>query len=118
VDDDETILAVSSRMLARLGFDVITARDGRLAMELFSRDPGAIELVVLDLTMPHMGGEEAYREMRRLKRDVRVLLSSGYSEREVTQKFAGKGLAGFIQKPYRANDFAAKVRLALGSTGE
>lgn len=113
VDDDETILAISSRMLVRLGFEVVTAADGREAVDLLRAAPDTFVLVILDLTMPRMGGDETYREMRRIKRDVLVLLSSGYNEREVTQKFAGKGLAGFIQKPYRANELAAKVRKAL-----
>ena len=60
-----------------------------------------IEAVVLDVTMPTMGGEEAFREMRRIRPGIRVLLSSGYSEGDATQRFSGKGLAGFLQKPYR-----------------
>lgn len=60
-----------------------------------------IAFVILDLTMPHMDGEQCFRELRLLKPDVKVIMSSGFSEHEVAQKFAGKGLAGFIQKPYK-----------------
>ncbi|MBC7961403.1 MAG: response regulator, partial [Steroidobacteraceae bacterium] len=74
--------------------------DGREALEIFKSNPD-INFVILDLTMPHMDGEQTFRELRRLKPDVRVIISSGYNEQEVTQKFVGKGLAGFIQKPYR-----------------
>jgi YesN/AraC family two-component response regulator len=51
--------------------------------------------------MPHMDGEQCFRELKQLRPDVKVIMSSGYNEQEVTQKFAGKGLAGFIQKPYK-----------------
>ena len=57
--------------------------------------------MILDLTMPHMEGEQCFRELRLLNPMVKVIMSSGYNEQEVTQKFVGKGLAGFIQKPYR-----------------
>lgn len=60
--------------------------------------------------MPRMDGEETFREMRRIKPDMRVVLSSGYNEQEITQKFIGKGLAGFIQKPYRMAELGRKPR--------
>jgi PAS domain S-box-containing protein len=100
VDDEETIRALGSEMLREIGFQVVTAEDGRHALEIFnSRDD--ISFVILDLTMPHMDGEQTFRELRRLKPDIKVIMSSGYNEQEVTQKFVGKGLAGFIQKPYK-----------------
>jgi len=73
--------------------------------------------VLLDLTMPVMNGEQALREMQRINPDVRVLLSSGYNEVEAVQRFAGKGLAGFIQKPYTAAALAEKVKEVLSGTG-
>ena len=97
------------RMLEHLGFEVITAADGREALERFHERPEEIACVVLDLTMPRMDGEEAFRELRRLRGDVCVILSSGYNEQEVVNRFAGKGLAGFIQKPYNL----AKLRETL-----
>ena len=100
VDDEETVRGIGREMLQELGFEVLTASDGREAVELF-KSSGAISLVVLDLTMPHMDGEQCFRELRRLNPDVQVIMSSGYNEQEVTQKFSGKGLAGFVQKPYR-----------------
>ncbi len=65
------------------------------------------------MTMPHMDGEETFRELRRIDPRVRVLLTSGYNEQDATDRFAGKGLAGFIQKPYRPQDLLEKVREAL-----
>ena len=64
--------------------------------------------------MPHLDGEETFRELRRINADVAVILSSGYNEQEVTQRFVGKGLAGFIQKPYQVSALRAKLQQILG----
>jgi two-component system, cell cycle sensor histidine kinase and response regulator CckA len=69
--------------------------------------------VLLDLTMPVMSGEETLRQMKSLKPSVKVLLSSGYNEVEAVRHFTGKGLAGFIQKPYAALNLVKRVRMAL-----
>jgi CheY-like chemotaxis protein len=100
VDDEETIRAIGSDMLRELGFQVVTAEDGRHAMEIF-KERDDFRFVILDLTMPHMDGEQCFRELKQHRPDVKVIMSSGYNEQEVTQKFVGKGLAGFIQKPYK-----------------
>jgi len=100
-DDEEVVLDVCARMLEQLGFTVLTARDGREAVAVFNQHMAEIDLVLLDLTMPHLDGEQAFREMRQRKNDVRVILCSGYNQQEATQRFSGKGLAGFLQKPYR-----------------
>jgi two-component system cell cycle sensor histidine kinase/response regulator CckA len=97
--------------LRRLGFEVLTAQDGRQAVDLYRERAGEIALVLLDLTMPHMNGEEAYRELRQINPDVRVVLASGYSESDIASRFAGKGLAGCLQKPYTL----AKLRSLLSS---
>jgi PAS domain S-box-containing protein len=101
VDDEETVIAIGTEMLKELGFDVLTAMDGREALEVFTQQQDKICCVILDLTMPHMDGEQAFRELRLLAPDVKVIMSSGYNEQEINQRFAGKGLAGFIQKPYK-----------------
>ncbi len=116
VDDEETIRALGKRMLETLGFDVITAADGREAVELYRTRSRDIRVVLLDLTMPHMNGEETFRELRRLDTGVRVILSSGYMENDVASRFAGKGLAGFIQKPYTLTALAERLRLVLGAS--
>ena len=100
VDDEETIRALGSEMLRELGFEVITAEDGRQAVDIFTEQK-EVDLVILDLTMPHLDGEQTFRELRLIRPDVKVIMSSGYNEQEVTQKFLGKGLAGFIPKPYK-----------------
>lgn len=114
VDDEEVLLTVTSKMLNRLGFEVITAPDGVEALELFKENLDDICCVILDLTMPNMNGEECFRELRRINENVRVILCSGFNEQEATQRFVGKGLAGFIQKPYRFGALSGKLRDILG----
>ena len=99
VDDEETICEVGASMLEQLGYGVITANDGFAALELY-RARSDISFVILDLTMPQLDGEQTFLGLRELDPEVRVIMSSGYSEQEVTRKFAGMGLLGFIQKPY------------------
>ena len=113
VDDEDTIRALGRNTLETVGFKVLTAPDGREALKIFKRHKDKISLVLLDMTMPHMDGQETFRELRRLKPDVRVILSSGYNEQEATNGFVGKGLAGFLQKPYNPSDLIARVRKVL-----
>ncbi len=113
VDDEETVLAVGKQMLERLGFSVLTAQDGLEALEIYGNRSSEISCVLLDLTMPHLNGEEAFRELRRLNPDVKVIISSGYSEQDITSRFSGKGLAGFIQKPYETAKLGEVMDRAL-----
>ncbi|NQT50528.1 PAS domain-containing protein, partial [bacterium] len=110
VDDEETIRIVGSRMLEHLGFQTLTADNGVEALDLYRQRADDIACVLLDLTMPHMDGEETFRELRALNPDVRVILSSGYDQQEVARRFAGKGMAGFLQKPFRTATLADKLR--------
>ncbi|MCP4674047.1 MAG: response regulator [Deltaproteobacteria bacterium] len=104
VDDEETVRTVGRQMCEQLGLKVTTAEDGREALKLFSRDPNRFDCVILDLTMPHMNGEETFLEMRRIRGDIRIVLSSGYSEHDLISRFKGQNLSGFIQKPYAVAD--------------
>jgi CheY-like chemotaxis protein len=113
VDDEETVCATGKQMLERIGFSVITAPDGREALKVF-RECDEIVCVLLDLTMPHMDGEQTFREMRRLCPKIKIILCSGYNERETTQRFMGKGLAGFLQKPYTIAELREMLREVLG----
>jgi CheY-like chemotaxis protein len=84
-------------MLQEIGVtEVLTASDGQEALEIYAREQVRIGLVLLDLTMPRMGGEEAFAQLRRMNTDVKVVLSLGYSESDIEDRFAGKGLYGFI----------------------
>jgi two-component system, cell cycle sensor histidine kinase and response regulator CckA len=113
VDDDGTVRQVGEQMLERLGFEVISAADGQEALECFRRRADQIRCVLLDLTMPHLDGEECFRELRGIRKDVRVVVTSGYNEQEVTQRFTGKGLAGFVQKPFTLNTLRKTLRSVL-----
>lgn len=110
VDDDPQVRAVASKMLEMQGFTVMTADDGAAGVELFRRHADEFALVVLDLAMPVMDGVEAFREMIRVRPDVRVVLSTGYDEARACERLSGEGLAGFIQKPYRLASLREVVR--------
>jgi PAS domain S-box-containing protein len=113
VDDEEPVRNVSGRMLERSGFAVLRAGDGLEAIELFRAHAAEIVCVLLDLAMPRMDGEETFKELRRIQPDVRVILASGYSDQEISQRFQNLGLAGFIEKPYRVEALTAKLREVL-----
>ncbi|MBL4760948.1 MAG: PAS domain S-box protein [Mariprofundaceae bacterium] len=100
IDDEETIRVTASMMLESFGFATLTAQDGEVGVQVFREHQGEISAVLLDMTMPKMNGEECFRALRAIDSDVTVILSSGYNEQDATNRFAGKGLAGFIQKPY------------------
>lgn len=113
-EDEETVRALGRRMLERMGFTVITAVDGRDCLRLFQEHADVLRLVLLDLTMPHLDGDEVFREIRRVRPDLPAVIASGYTEQEIRQRFAGKGIAGFIQKPYHLNVLRDVIRHALG----
>jgi PAS domain S-box-containing protein len=100
VDDDDTVRAVARGILEGAGHTVLLARDGQEGVELFARHGAEVGLVLLDLTMPIMDGEETFRALRAIRPDLPVLLSSGYGEQETTERFVVGELAGFVQKPY------------------
>ena len=110
VDDEESILRTGEQLLRHIGFNVITAVDGRDAMKKVMSTPAAgIDGVILDLNMPYMGGEETCRELRKLCPTLPVIISSGYCEDEVMQRFLGKGIAAVIHKPYRISELRRKL---------
>ncbi len=103
-DDDPMVRRVSARMLESLGCSVIAVTDGQEAVEAFEQHAGEIDLVLLDLTMPRMTGAEAFSAIRRLNTQVPILLASGYAEEAIAGQFYGKGLTGFLQKPFLLDD--------------
>ncbi|MBI4027395.1 MAG: PAS domain S-box protein [Verrucomicrobia bacterium] len=112
-DDEESFRGLIAQMAGRLGFKVMLAADGKEAVDLFCDHAGDISLVLLDLTMPRVSGEEAFREIQLVRPGAKVLLMSGYSEEDASGRFAGKGLAGFIQKPFTLDDLRRKIQSAL-----
>ena len=118
VDDEPAILETGAGLLSQLGFQVRTARDGQEAVALFSVDPAAVDLVLMDITMPRLGGREACLAMRALRPMLPVLLSSGYDERESLRDLPRQGVTGFLKKPYRVQELRqAIIKILPGTSG-
>ncbi|MEM9556355.1 MAG: response regulator [Acidobacteriota bacterium] len=113
VDDEAPVRMIAELMLQQLGFDVITAKDGIDGVQTF-KEHNEIDVVLMDLTMPRMGGERAFLEMRRIRPDAKIILTSGYDEAEAAAKVRDEGVAGFLQKPFELADLGARLRTALG----
>jgi CheY-like chemotaxis protein len=109
IDDDAAVRKTACRILAHFGFTTIEAGDGQEGVEVFARRSAEIALVLVDMTMPRMNGEETFREIRRLRVEVPVILTSGYNELEATSRLTSQGLAGFLEKPFTPADLAAKL---------
>ncbi len=118
VDDEQLVREVAAKVLQRQGFEVLTANNGREALDIYEQRRGDIRLVLLDLTMPEMDGETFMREMARFEPEVpelraQIILMSGYRERSATQGLSTERLAGFLHKPFRPNELLHKVREVL-----
>ncbi len=113
VDDDDTVRSAASRILERCGFDVLAARDGLEAVELFRQRNGEVRLVLLDLAMPRMDGAETLAELLRIRPEVRVVLTSGYDAIDATSHLDASRLAGFVAKPFAPTELVAAIRGAL-----
>lgn len=112
VEDNERILTLVSTVLSRLGYRVLTAPDGRAALERYGRSTEDIALLVTDLMMPHMNGSELAREMLRLRPTLRVLFASGFANEDVFDASLG-GPSSFIAKPYTPHGLAQRIRELL-----
>jgi signal transduction histidine kinase len=112
VDDDDGVRATLRRLLELFDFVVVEAEGGRAAARMAEAKP-EIRLVILDMTMPEMSGEATFRELRRIRPEVPVILSSGYDEVEASRRFVSKGLAGFLQKPFTTTDLVRCIAMAL-----
>ena len=117
VDDDDMVRTVTARMLEHVGFAVITAANGAEAIELFQEHAGRIELVILDVSMPVMGGAEAFLKIRALRADAVIAFSTGMSDEDDTRGVANLKPNGYISKPYEMGSLLASVRGILGANG-
>jgi len=115
VDDEEMVRRAAVVALEHCGYTVITASNGKIATDLFKRFSGRIVLVILDLSMPVMNGEECLRALKNIEPDVPVILSSGFSESDTIQRFREHTFSGFLQKPYTAGRLAEMAKVALSS---
>ncbi|MDQ6969471.1 MAG: PAS domain S-box protein [Mariprofundus sp.] len=118
IDDEESVREVAALMLEDMGFDTLCAVDGLDGLDVYRQHQQEIVAVLLDMTMPRLDGKGCFRELRRINPDVQVILSSGYNEQEATSCFTGKGLASFVQKPYRPEVLMDAVHAAIGAVKE
>ncbi len=112
-DDEEAVVDVGRQMLERLGYKVLIARGGREAVEVLEANKSRIDLVILDMIMPDMRGEEVYGLLKNINPNIKILLSSGYSVSEQVQEILNRGCDGFIQKPFNLNGLSKKLRQIL-----
>jgi CheY-like chemotaxis protein len=110
VDDQELIIDVGQQLLKKLGYKVLTARGGQEATEVYKKNKDRIGLVLLDMVMPGMGGEETYEVLKKIDPDIKVLVSSGYSLEGKAQLLLERGCNGFIQKPFKMDKLSQKIR--------
>jgi CheY-like chemotaxis protein len=113
IDDERTVLNVAESTLSRKGMRVLTAENGRKGVEIFREHARTISVVILDLQMPVMGGEQALPLLHEINPDVPVILASGFDQSEVTRKFSRLKPASFLQKPFTAQRLIAAVAAVL-----
>lgn len=117
-DDEEGVRKMGKLLLEQLGFGVLTARDGQEALDIYRQNRSRIRFTLLDLTMPRMDGGEVFEAIRALNPEARVILTSGYSETDLTEKFTAQGLSAFLHKPYSFQELRQCVRSCLAGTAE
>lgn len=111
------ILDVGIELLEELGYTVQTATSGQEAIDVFEKDQGKIDLIIMDMIMPGMGGGEAFDRLKQIDPSIKVLLSSGYSINGQATQILQRGCDGFIQKPFNMNQLAEKIQRVLTSSG-
>jgi len=115
VDDEEIIRNLAKDILESKGYKIILAKDGLEAIEIFKKEKNKIDLVILDMIMPKLGGKETFRKLKEINPSLKCILSSGYTKETIARELLKEGARGFVQKPYRVNDLASIVRSALDS---
>jgi len=113
VDDEEMIVDVGGQMLQALGYTVLTAGNGPDALELYQKNREKIDIVILDMVMPGMGGGETFDKLKEINPGIKVILSSGYSIDGDASEIMERGCSGFIQKPFNLNGLSRKVKEIL-----
>lgn len=113
VDDEPALRKMAAMILENSGYSVLAARDGRDAVEIFRQHAAEITAVLLDMTMPIMGGHEAFKLIREIQPGVPIIMSSGYSETFAREELGPDAVAGFVQKPYSAGKLVKSIQEAL-----
>lgn len=115
VDDEKMLLILTGELLREAGYEVVTAQSGFECLDLFRISPRKFDLVLLDLNMPLMDGEETFQRLRALRHDVRVMLCTGCVQQERLNHMLDSGLCGFIQKPLGPREYVSSVRAVLAN---
>ena len=113
VDDEEIVLDAGEQMLKKLGYEVLLAKSGQEALELYKKNQDKIDTVLLDMVMPGMGGGKTYDRLKEMNPKVKVLLSSGYSIDGQATEILKRGCDGFIQKPFNLGQLSQSIRKIL-----
>ncbi|MDQ6962254.1 MAG: response regulator [Mariprofundaceae bacterium] len=114
VDDDEALRDILKMMLEYLGYDIVTALDGLDCLEMYEKHRAKIELVLLDMTMPSMDGEEAFIELHKINPDIKVIITTGCKEEVVKEKFKEFPISGFVHKPFKMEFLDEQISALLG----
>ena len=113
MDDDEILIEVIREILETAGYGVLTACSGREALEIYEAWKGDIDLVMLDMIMPGMGGAETFTELKKIDPDVSVIIISGYSLPDEVCELLAQGCKGFLQKPFLIPELLKKIRQVI-----
>jgi CheY-like chemotaxis protein len=113
VDDEEMIADIGKRILEKLGYRVLLAESGKSALKVYEDHRDSINLIILDMIMPDMGGSEAFDQLKAVDPSIRILLSSGYSLNGQASQIMKRGCNGFIQKPFNIEQISKKIRKIL-----
>jgi two-component system cell cycle sensor histidine kinase/response regulator CckA len=113
VDDEDMILDVGCDLIEKLGYKVLIANSGKEAIKIYKKFRKKIDIVIMDMIMPEMGGRELYDKLKQINPGIKVLLSSGYDINGLASKILSRGCNGFIQKPYKIKDLSQEIRKIL-----
>ena len=113
VDDEPMQLVLSKRVLSEAGFEVITAQSGFECLDIFGNNPARFDLVLLDLTMPFMDGEETFDRLKKIRSDVLVLLTAGFIDEARLEQMVEAGIAGFLRKPHGPDELVTNIQAVL-----
>jgi PAS domain S-box-containing protein len=116
VDAEQKVLEVGKKMLERLGLRVLTTTSALEVMEIFQKQSDHIDCVFIDLTMPQMDGVELFHKLKQIKEDIPIIISSGYTEEQIMDRFNDIQPEGFIHKPYRLRQLAVQMEMVMGET--
>ncbi len=109
VDDEEIVIGVGKQMLERLGYTVVTAKNGQEAVDFHTNNPGGVDLVLLDMIMPGLEAGDTFDRLKAINPAIKVILSSGYSLDQKATEILNRGCNGFIQKPFNMKSLQEKI---------